>query len=166
MRIAIAVILLCAAGAEAQQMTYGPILGRGRMGSEMIVKWGTLASEATTVSWREKGTSTFTSTQGTNARDHEVVLGGLAPGKAYEYFVESGSAKSPTYAFTTCPVPGAPMDIAFYGDSKSGIVAHARVLKVGRSLCPIVVDLVDEKERMVAHAGMTYMRLGREESPR
>jgi uncharacterized protein (TIGR00369 family) len=58
------------------------------------------------------------------------------------------------------------MNIRFMAPVRDRIVAHARVLKVGRSLCPIVVDLVDEKERMVAHAGMTYMRLGREESPR
>jgi acyl-coenzyme A thioesterase PaaI-like protein len=58
------------------------------------------------------------------------------------------------------------MNIRFMAPVRDRIVAHARVLKVGRALCPIVVDLVDEKERMVAHAGMTYMRLGREEPPR
>ena len=58
------------------------------------------------------------------------------------------------------------MNIRFLAPVRDRIVAHARVLKVGRSLCPITVDLVDEKERLVAHAGMTYMRLGREESQR
>ena len=58
------------------------------------------------------------------------------------------------------------MNIRFMAPVRDRIVAHAKVLKVGRSLCPIVVDLVDERGRMVAHAGMTYMRLGREESPR
>ena len=56
------------------------------------------------------------------------------------------------------------MNIRFLAPVRERVVAHARVLKAGRSLCPIVVDLVDAGGRMVAHAGMTYMRLGREEA--
>jgi uncharacterized protein (TIGR00369 family) len=60
------------------------------------------------------------------------------------------------------------MNIRFLAPVRERVVARARVLKVGRSLCPIVVDLEDAAGRLVAHAGMTYMRLGREtpESPR
>ena len=60
------------------------------------------------------------------------------------------------------------MNIRFLAPVRERVVARARVLKVGRSLCPIVVDLEDGQGRLVAHAGMTYMRLGREakESPR
>ena len=56
------------------------------------------------------------------------------------------------------------MNIRFLAPVRERVIAHARVLKAGRSLCPILVDLVDGSGRMVAHAGMTYMRLGREES--
>ena len=56
------------------------------------------------------------------------------------------------------------MNIRFLAPVRERIVAHARVLKAGPSLCPILVDLVDAGGRMVAHAGMTYMRLGREET--
>jgi uncharacterized protein (TIGR00369 family) len=54
------------------------------------------------------------------------------------------------------------MNIRFLAPVRDRVIAHAKVLKVGRSLCPILVDLVDERGRMVAHAGMTYMRLGKE----
>jgi uncharacterized protein (TIGR00369 family) len=56
------------------------------------------------------------------------------------------------------------MNIRFLAPVRERVIAHARVLKAGRSLCPILVDLVDGAGRMVAHAGMTYMRLGREET--
>jgi len=56
------------------------------------------------------------------------------------------------------------MNIRFLAPVRERVIAHARVLKAGRSLCPILVDLVDAGGRMVAHAGMTYMRLGREET--
>jgi len=60
------------------------------------------------------------------------------------------------------------MSIRFLAPVRERVVARARVLKVGRSLCPIIVDLEDAQGRLVAHAGMTYMRLGREreETPR
>ena len=60
------------------------------------------------------------------------------------------------------------MNIRFLAPVRERVVAHARVLKLGRSLCTIVVDLVDAADRPVAQAGMTYMRLGREtpEAPR
>jgi uncharacterized protein (TIGR00369 family) len=56
------------------------------------------------------------------------------------------------------------MNIRFLAPVRERVIAHARVLKAGRSLCPITVDLVDAGGRMVAQAGMTYMRLGREEA--
>ncbi|MEP7029193.1 MAG: PaaI family thioesterase [Candidatus Eisenbacteria bacterium] len=54
------------------------------------------------------------------------------------------------------------MNIRFMAPVRERVVAHARVLKAGRSLSTIVVDLVDAAGRPVAHAGMTYRRLGRE----
>ncbi len=55
------------------------------------------------------------------------------------------------------------MNIRFMAPVRERVLAHARVLKAGRSLSTIVVDLVDADGRPIAHAGMTYMRLGREE---
>lgn len=52
------------------------------------------------------------------------------------------------------------MNIRFLAPVLGRVRAEARVLRVGRSLCPLVVELRDEKDRLVAHAGMTYMRLG------
>jgi uncharacterized protein (TIGR00369 family) len=54
------------------------------------------------------------------------------------------------------------MNIRFLAPVRERVVAHAKVLKAGRSLCPIVVELIDGAGRLVAHAGMTYMRLGRD----
>ncbi len=54
------------------------------------------------------------------------------------------------------------MNIRFLAPVRGRVRAEARVLKVGRSLCPIVADLVDDAGQLVAHSGMTYMRLGRE----
>ena len=54
------------------------------------------------------------------------------------------------------------MNIRFFAPVKDRIIAVARVLKAGRTLSPILVDILDDDGRLVAHAGMTYMRLGRE----
>jgi len=54
------------------------------------------------------------------------------------------------------------MNMRFLAPVLGRVEAHARVLRVGRSLCPLVVELTDDRGRLVAHAGMTYMRLGRE----
>jgi uncharacterized protein (TIGR00369 family) len=58
------------------------------------------------------------------------------------------------------------MNMRFLAPVLGRVQAHARVLKVGRSLCPITADLVDDKGRLVAQAGMTYMRLGHEREPK
>src|SRR6476659_8956874 len=88
----------------AQQITYGPILGRGLTGDQMIVKWGTgAAGDATTVAYRPNGsTAAFTMATGAASIDHEVVLTGLAVDSQYEYYVQSGNTKSSTFSFTTC----------------------------------------------------------------
>ena len=38
----------------------------------------------------------------------------------------------------------------------------ARVLEVGTTLCPLVAELHDDAGRLVAPAGMTYMRVRRD----
>lgn len=124
-----AALLLGAQAASAQMITYGPILGRGQSGDSMIVKWGTQNSgDSTKVSYRVKGAASFTSVTGMSAKDHEVVLKGLTLGQVYEYNVTSGTQTSMTYSFSTCPLPGRPMDMVFYGDSRSDPSAHAKVL--------------------------------------
>jgi 3',5'-cyclic AMP phosphodiesterase CpdA len=44
-----------------------------------------------------------------------------------------------TYPFTTCPMPGRPMDVVFYGDSRSGPSAHARVVAQVRKHNPEMI---------------------------
>lgn len=54
------------------------------------------------------------------------------------------------------------MNIRFLAPVHAGVTVTARVLKVGRTLCPLVCELHDEHGRLVAHAGMTYMRVRRD----
>ena len=124
-----AVVVACAAlagalfsgpTASAQVLTYGPILGRGYTAAQTIVRWGTSgATDATNVAYRIKGAPTWQLAPGTAARDHEVILTGLNPGETYEYEVRS-LATPDGATFTTCPMPGRPMDFVFYGDSRTG----------------------------------------------
>ncbi len=51
------------------------------------------------------------------------------------------------------------MNIRFLAPVCDAVTAEARVLKVGRTLCPIEADLTDDEGQLVAHAGMTYMRV-------
>jgi uncharacterized protein (TIGR00369 family) len=53
------------------------------------------------------------------------------------------------------------MNIRFMAPVHDRVTVTARVLKAGRTLCPIVAELHDDGGRLVAHAGMTYMRLHR-----
>jgi uncharacterized protein (TIGR00369 family) len=52
------------------------------------------------------------------------------------------------------------MNIRFFAPVLDAVTAHARVLKLGRTLAPVLVDLTDDQGKLVAHAGVTYMRLG------
>jgi len=54
------------------------------------------------------------------------------------------------------------MNIRFLAPVHGRVVVTARVLKVGKTLCPLVAELHDEAGRLVAHAGMTYMRVRRD----
>src|SRR5262249_22299684 len=80
------------------------------------------------VAFRKKGDPMFTMQSGSQARDHEVVISGLSVGTEYEYSVTSGAASSATFSFQTCPAAGLPMDVVFYGDSRSGPTEHGRVV--------------------------------------
>ena len=54
------------------------------------------------------------------------------------------------------------MNIRFLAPVHERVTVTARVLKAGRTLCPIVAELHDEDGTLVAHAGMTYMRVHRD----
>jgi len=54
------------------------------------------------------------------------------------------------------------MNIRFLAPVHDRVTATAQVLKVGKTLCPLVTELHDDTGRLVAHAGMTYMRVRRD----
>jgi uncharacterized protein (TIGR00369 family) len=53
------------------------------------------------------------------------------------------------------------MNIRFLAPCRTDAVAHARVIKFGKTLCPVAVTLRDTAGREVAVAQVTYMRLGK-----
>lgn len=52
------------------------------------------------------------------------------------------------------------MSIRFLAPCLTDVRAVARVIKLGKSLCPVHVDLYDMNDRPVAVAQVCYMRLG------
>jgi len=140
-RVAFLLGVAAPTAASAQQISYGPILGRGVTGDQMIVKWGTgSAGDATSVSYRTKGSAAaFTTVTGAASKDHEIVLTGLAVDTQFEYYVQSGSTMSSTNTFTTCPAPGMPMDVVFYGDSRSGASEHQVIVNLVLAKAPEIV---------------------------
>ena len=53
------------------------------------------------------------------------------------------------------------MNIRFLAPCLSDVTVEARVIKLGRTLCPVAVDLFDEAENKVAVAQVSYIRLER-----
>jgi uncharacterized protein (TIGR00369 family) len=51
------------------------------------------------------------------------------------------------------------MNIRFLAPCLSGVIAKAKVIKQGRTLCPVGIDLFDEAGKQVAIAQVTYMLL-------
>ncbi len=51
------------------------------------------------------------------------------------------------------------MNIRFLAPCLTDAIVKARVIKLGRTLCPVAVDLFDEEQRQVAVAQVGYMRL-------
>jgi len=51
------------------------------------------------------------------------------------------------------------MNIRFLAPCLTDVIARARVIKFGRTLCPVAVDLFDETGRQVAVAQVTYILL-------
>lgn len=53
------------------------------------------------------------------------------------------------------------MNIRFLAPCLTTVRSQARVIRYGRTLCPVAVDLRDDADRLVAVAQVTYMRLDR-----
>lgn len=129
-----AIVAGARAAAAAPTLSYGPILGRGATPDKMIVHWGTdstAANNVTTVQYRLHGAATATSATATRVCsansgancDYEATLSGLAAASDYDYSI-AGNALTTTQSFATCPAPGQPLDVVFYGDSRSGGSQH------------------------------------------
>ena len=57
------------------------------------------------------------------------------------------------------PLTTTDMNIHFLAPCLTDVTAVARVIKLGRTLCPVAVDLFDAAQTQVAVAQVTYMRL-------
>jgi uncharacterized protein (TIGR00369 family) len=53
------------------------------------------------------------------------------------------------------------MNIRFLAPCRSDATAEARVIKFGKTLCPVAVDVRDASGVQVAVAQVTYMRIGK-----
>ena len=53
------------------------------------------------------------------------------------------------------------MSIRFLAPCYTGVTAKARVIKLGRSMCPVAVDLYDADDIYVAVAQVNYMRFSK-----
>ena len=129
------ILLLIPTVASADALSYGPVLGRGVTGDRMIVKWGLASSTSQSgqISYQPIGSSTPATASATptcsgGKCDYQVELSGLQTATQYQYTVSAGSATSSANQFGTCPLPGAPMDLVFYGDSRSYPAEHAKIV--------------------------------------
>jgi uncharacterized protein (TIGR00369 family) len=52
------------------------------------------------------------------------------------------------------------MNIRFLAPCRSDATAEARIIKFGKTLCPVSVEIRDAARTLVALAQVTYMRLG------
>ncbi len=58
------------------------------------------------------------------------------------------------------PMTTTDMNIRFLAPCRSDLTAEARVIKLGRTLCPLAIDLFDASGVKVAVAQVNYIRLG------
>ena len=58
------------------------------------------------------------------------------------------------------PMTTTDMNIRFLAPCRSDLTAEARVIKLGRTLCPLAIDLFDAAGVKVAVAQVNYIRLG------
>ena len=57
------------------------------------------------------------------------------------------------------PITTTDMNIRFLAPCRSDLTAEARVIKLGRTLCPLAIDLFDAAGVKVAVAQVSYLRL-------
>lgn len=69
-----------------------------------------------------------------------------------------------TRTVTEEPMTTTDMNIRFLAACRSDVTATARIIKFGRTLCPVAVDLTDAAGTPVAVAQVAYLRLRREAS--
>jgi acid phosphatase type 7 len=133
--ITIALVGLAAPSANAAPtLTYGPIISRGATPDKMIIHWGTTTNnDSPTVTYRVKGSATSQTATATHACtasssncDYEATVPSLAVATQYEYAI-AGNAIDGSLQFGSCPAAGSPLDIVFYGDSRSGGSIHQTV---------------------------------------
>lgn len=57
------------------------------------------------------------------------------------------------------PVTTTDLNIRYLAPCLTDLTARARVIKLGRTLCPVAVDLLDDEGTLVAVCQVTYLRL-------
>ncbi|MBI4773495.1 MAG: PaaI family thioesterase [Deltaproteobacteria bacterium] len=57
------------------------------------------------------------------------------------------------------PVTTTDLNIRYLAPCLTDLTARARVIKLGRTLCPVAVDLLDAEGKLVAVSQVTYLRL-------
>lgn len=65
-----------------------------------------------------------------------------------------------TLAGADAAVTTTDMNIRFLAPCRSDATAEARIIKFGKTLCPVSVEIRDAGRTLVALAQVTYMRLG------
>lgn len=66
-----------------------------------------------------------------------------------------------TFAGADAAVTTTDMNIRFLAPCRSDATAEAKVIKFGKTLCPVAVEIHDASGVQVAVAQVTYMRIGR-----
>lgn len=57
------------------------------------------------------------------------------------------------------PLVTTDLDIRYLAPCMSAVTATGRLLKLGRTLCPVQIEMFDDQQRMVATGIVTYVRL-------
>lgn len=65
-----------------------------------------------------------------------------------------------TLAGVDAAVTTTDLTIRFLAPCRSDVTAHAKIIKFGRTLCPVAVELHDADGVLVAVAQVTYLRMG------
>ena len=131
--IPLALGLVISAGQQASASSFkkGPYL-QNTNSSTATVMWETSPARAGVVTLRTDPQRTFESPAD---EMHEVVINDLEPGRRYQYSV-SIDGEVVSGEFATAPEPGAPFSFVVFGDSRSNVSSHERVVERVRSEVP------------------------------